>query len=105
MKLLLPPGKKFMHISLMAYIENKMVLGRIEDVVHRYRQLDHTQIRPNMPTRLRQPYNQPRPNLLRKLRKFRNRKLLYICGRVYRLKNVAHGKPVLRPLHQGSRVP
>ncbi len=41
-----------MDIGLMAHIEHKAVCRRIEDIVHRQRQLYHAQIRPDMSARL-----------------------------------------------------
>ena len=90
MKLLLPSRQQLVHIRLMTHVKHEAILWRIKDKMHRQRQFHHTQIGPNVPTRLRHPHNQPRPYLLGQLRQLRNRQLLHICGRVYRLKNIAH---------------
>ena len=63
MKLLAPSREQLVHVSLVADIENKMILRCIEHVVHGERQLDHTQVRSKMTARLRQHRDQLFPDL------------------------------------------
>jgi hypothetical protein len=53
-----------MHIGLVAHVEDELVGGRVEDVVHGEGQLDHAQVRPEMPARPGQGLDQPLANLL-----------------------------------------
>ena len=42
-------GEQLVHVALMGDVEDKLVLGRVEDAVQRDRQLDHAEIRADVP--------------------------------------------------------
>jgi hypothetical protein len=48
LKALAPAREKFVDVTLMADIEDKLVLGRVEDAMEGDGQLDHSEIRPEM---------------------------------------------------------
>ena len=52
-----PAGKHFVDVALMADVKNKFVLWRAEDAMQRNRQLDHAEIRTEMPARLRKHFD------------------------------------------------
>ncbi|MNW54116.1 hypothetical protein D3C74_317040 [compost metagenome] len=43
--------EQLVHVGLVARVEHERVLGRVEDAVHRERQLDHTEVRSEVPAR------------------------------------------------------
>ncbi len=49
-----PPGEHFVHVALVADVEDKLVCGRFENAMQRDRQFDHAQIRAEMAAGLRQ---------------------------------------------------
>jgi len=89
-ELLRPSRQQLMHIRLMTHIKDKRILRRIEDIVHRNRQLNDAKVRPNMPTGLRDANDQTSTDLFRQLQQLGDRKLLYIRRRFNRVKNAAH---------------
>jgi hypothetical protein len=50
--------EKFVDVGLMADVEDKVVLGRIEDVVHGEGELDHTEVRAKMASGLGEDRNE-----------------------------------------------
>ncbi len=43
-----PAGQHLMRVTLMANVPNQPVIGRVEHIMQRRRQLDHAQARPQM---------------------------------------------------------
>ena len=44
-----PPGQQLVHVRLVPGVEDDLVLGRVEDPVDRDRELDHAEVRPEVP--------------------------------------------------------
>jgi hypothetical protein len=65
-----PPGKHFMDVTLVADIEDKLVLRRFEDPMERNGQLDHSEVRAEVAAGLRQHFDQFVADFLGKLRQF-----------------------------------
>ena len=84
------PGQQLVHVGLVAYIEEEPSIGRVEDVVHGQRQLDHTEIRPEVAAGLRKAADQKLADLLRKFGEFRDRHLLDVGGRLNRTEMFTH---------------
>ena len=62
------PGKHLVDVALVADVEDKLVLWRVENAVQRDRQLDHTEIRTEMAAGLREHLDQFIAHFLRELR-------------------------------------
>ena len=45
-----PPGQDLVRVALVAHVPDQAVFGRVEDVVDRHGQLDHTEAGAQMPT-------------------------------------------------------
>ena len=63
-----PAGKHFVDVTLMADVEDKFVLGRIEDAMQRNGQFDDAEIRPEMSAGLRKNLDERFAHFLRELR-------------------------------------
>ena len=63
-----PAGKHLVHVALMADVEDKFVLRRVEDAVQRDGQLDDAEVRPEMSAGLRKDLDQFVAHFLRELR-------------------------------------
>ena len=61
-KRFLRSGQDFVDINLMAHVPDEFVLGRVEDAVQRDGQLDHAEVRAEMPAALGQPGDQFLPD-------------------------------------------
>ena len=59
----LAAGEQLVHVGLVARVEHDCVLGRAEHAVQANRQLDDTQVGPQVPTRARYVVNQKGANL------------------------------------------
>ena len=76
-----PPGEDLMRIALVAHIPDQLVVGRVEHVVDRDRELDHTKSRAQMPTRDRDCIDHFRAEFIRQLFQLITRKLPCIGGK------------------------
>ena len=63
-----PAGKHFVDVTLVADVEDKLVLRRVENAMQRDGQLDHAEIRPEMAAGLREHLDQLVAHFLRELR-------------------------------------
>jgi len=53
-----PPGKHFVHVSLMADVHDESVPRRVENAMQRDRQLDHAKIRSEVSASLGKDFNE-----------------------------------------------
>ena len=60
---MLADGQQLVHIALVTHVEHKAVHGCIEDVVHRNREFDYSEIRADVSASLGDTLDQPLPNL------------------------------------------
>ena len=67
MQLVSPAGKYLMSICLMSDIPNELVIGRVEHIMHRHRQLDRPEARARMPANARARIDNKLSNLIRYL--------------------------------------
>src|SRR6185312_4415024 len=81
-ELLFTPREQLMHVALMADVEDEAVVRRVEDVVHGNRQLDDSEIWPDVPTSFGNTEDQTLANFLRQPLQFDHPKPLYISGRL-----------------------
>ncbi len=66
-----PSSEHLVDVSLVAHVEEQLILWGIEDRVQRQRQLDHAQIRPQVAAGLGERLNQEFANLLGQRRHLR----------------------------------
>ena len=64
-ELLAPASEQLVHVGLMAYVEEEVVLRSVKDVVHRDRQFDDAKIRSKMAARARENRDQLLADLCR----------------------------------------
>ena|SRR6516162_4343503 len=76
-----PPGKEFVNITLVTYVEDQLVFGRIENPVQCNGQLYHAQVRTEVSTGLRKNRDQLIAYLLSELWKSPFFKTLEVRGR------------------------
>ena len=77
-----PAGKHLVDVTLMADVEDELVLRRVENAMERDRQLDHAEIRPEMTAGLREHLDQLIAHFLRELRETFLRQRLHVGGRM-----------------------
>src|SRR6266478_124256 len=87
-----PVGQQFVHIDLMAYVPDKFVLRRVEDVMQRDGQLDHAQIRAEVAAIPGQALDEFQANLFRQLLKLLQCQFLDLRRRAHHFKISAHKK-------------
>jgi hypothetical protein len=100
-----PSGEHLVDVSLVAHVEEQLILWGIEDRVQRQRQLDHAQIRPQVAAGFGERLNQEYANLLGQLRHLRKVQALQIGGRVNRLKQRSHRLPSPEKCRAASNIP
>ena len=71
-----PPRQEFVHIALVTHVPQEFVLRCRENLMHRDRQLNHAQIRPQVPTGLGQLGDQLLTHLVSQLQQLLLRQLL-----------------------------
>ena len=91
-KLTAPAGEQFVDIALMGDVEDKLVLGRIEDAMQRQRELDDTQIRADMSAIPGCDGDEFLPDLLGQLRQLAGCQGLDVGGTANRLEQAGWGQ-------------
>jgi hypothetical protein len=75
-----PAGQELVHIGLVPGVEHDHVVGRLEDPVQCEGDLDHPQVRTQMPTGARHRFDQKLSELGRECRQLRRREASQILG-------------------------
>ena len=83
-------GQQLVHVGLVADVEEELVRRRVEDVMHRQRQLDNAQVRPQVAAGLGEAADQQLTNLLRKLGELCDRHALDVRRRLNGTEMFAH---------------
>jgi hypothetical protein len=72
------------------HIEEEVIGGRIENIVHGDRQFDHAEVRAKMAAGAGKRRDEFAAYFFRKLNELGKRQALYVCGGVYGVKNGRH---------------
>ena len=89
-KAALAAGQQLVDVNLVAHVPEKLVLGRVEDVMQRQRQLHHAEVRSHVPAVLGQHGDEFMPDLLGQLLQLIQRQLLDVRRAVHHLEILAH---------------
>src|SRR5215831_15291351 len=79
-KFIAPACKDLMSIGLVSHVPNQLIIGRVENVMKRNCQLNHTQACPKMTAVNTDNINNILTQLIRKLVKLFSRKFPQVCG-------------------------
>ena len=85
MKFFAAPSEQFVDVSLVADVENKVILGRVKNVMHRQRELDHPEVRTEVSSGFREHGNQLFTDLLAKNFQLWDVEFFYIEWGIYRV--------------------
>src|SRR5208282_4450681 len=75
-----PAGEQFVYVSLVADVENEMVLGSVEDVMHGEREFHDAEIRAEVAAVFRENGNEFLADFRRELLELREVELLHVRG-------------------------
>ena len=89
-ELFLPSGEQFVHVGLMADVEQEAIGGGVEDVVQRERQFHHPEIRAQMPPIVGEHGDHSFADFRGQLIEFRRRELFDLLGGFYAFKYGCH---------------
>ena len=89
-ELLAPAGEQFVDVGLMADVEQKVILGGVEDVMQRKGELNNAQIRSQMPAGFGQNRDQLFTDFTCELLQLCQGKPLHIARRVDSIQNGGH---------------
>ena len=80
--LLRPTGQYFVHITLVRDVKKYLVTRGLKNPVQRYAQFDHSEVRREVSSRVRQGMDEQVPHLLSKLGQALRREGFQICRRM-----------------------
>ena len=94
MELLAAPGQQLVHVGLMAHVEDKVVRGRIEDVVHGDGKFDHAEVGTELAAGPCQHGDQFLANLCCQLFELRDGEAFDVGGGIDGLEYGTHGRRI-----------